>query len=129
MRIPSENFARTSARRRLDSSTFDRSQFCVLSVFLSLCSSLSFSSFFSWVQLSLGSGEFLENCRDFDTYFISAHVAVTDYQDDRLGDLTRSVAAVRVARINYDGAVSIIDCHRTCRQTRLRLWTVVGTTM
>jgi len=41
----------------------------------------------------LGPGEFLENYRDFDTYFISAHVVATDYRNDRLGDLTRSVAA------------------------------------
>lgn len=97
MRIPTGNFARTPARRRLDSSTFDRSQFCALS--------LSFF-FFSAAQLSSGLGKFLENRRDFDTYFISAHVVTTDYRDDRLGNLTRSVAAVHAARINYDGAVS-----------------------
>lgn len=78
MRIPSENFARSPARRRLDSSAFDRSQFCALS-FLSLPPppSLSFSLFFSAAQLSLDPGEFLENRRDFDTYFIPAHVAAT----------------------------------------------------
>lgn len=76
MRIPSENFARSPARRRLDSSAFDRSQFCALSLSLSLSPLPPFLSL-SFSQLSLDPGEFLENRRDFDTYFISAHVAAT----------------------------------------------------
>lgn len=98
MRIPPENFAGSLARR-LDSSRF-RS--------VAIPPPPPEPSRFSLgrARLPLDPGEFLENRRDFVTYFISAHVAATGRRDDRLGDVTRSAAAARVARINYGRAVS-----------------------
>lgn len=63
---------------------FDRSQFHPLSLFLpfSLSSPGSLTSL-GRARLPLDPGEFLENRRDFVTYFISAHVSATDRRDGR----------------------------------------------